>query len=58
MKLRNLFLLGSVIGGAVYLRDKDRRDVLFGKLARWKDQPPDRPPGDVTTPPSHSANLY
>ena len=42
MKIKSLLFLGSVIGGAAYLRDKGRRDAFFDKLARWKDQLPDR----------------
>lgn len=31
MTLKNIFMLGSVIAGAAYLRDKGRRDRLVGQ---------------------------
>jgi len=38
MTLKKLMFLGSVIGGAAMLRDKARRDRLFGWLQSARDR--------------------
>jgi len=37
MTLKKLFVLGSVLTGAVLLRDKNRRDRLMSSASNWFD---------------------
>ncbi|HUQ03393.1 MAG TPA: hypothetical protein VM261_12910 [Kofleriaceae bacterium] len=45
MTIKNLLMLGGVLAGAAYLKDKTRRDRVFGKARDMLDQAKTRASG-------------